>query len=47
MEVRNNYSIPHRDHLYVIPPPKTEEDFQRLLEEIAYIGEVYDTVKEV
>lgn len=27
--------------------PKTEEEYQRLLEEIAYLGEVYDTVKEV
>lgn len=30
-----------------IPPPETEEEYQRLLEEIAYLGEVYDTVKEV
>lgn len=42
-----NYSIPLRDHIYVIPPPKTEEEYQRLLEEIASLGEVYDTVKEV
>lgn len=27
--------------------PKTEEEYQRLLEEIASLGEVYDTVKEV
>lgn len=32
---------------YRIPPPETEEEYQRLLEEIAYLGEVYDIVKEV
>lgn len=47
MEDNNYCTIPHRDHIYVIPPPKTEEDYQRLLEEIAYLGEVSDTVKEV
>ena len=27
--------------------PKTEEEYQKLLEEIASLGEIYDTVKEV
>ena len=32
---------------YKFDLPKTEEEYQKLLEEVASLGEVYDTVKEV
>ena len=47
MENNFNYTIPLRDHVYIIPTPKTEEEYKKLLEEMAYLGKAYATIKEV